>query len=58
MQSSIAQSAGAAEYISVEGSNFLDECSEYDTNDALGNAEYPFIAIAPWSILAQNSSTW
>ena len=25
---------------------------------ALGNAEYPFIAIAPWFTLAQSESTW
>ena len=29
-----------------------------DGNGSLGNAEYPFIAITPSSILAQNGSNW
>ena len=40
----IAQLAGTVEYT--------------DCFSALGNAEYPFIAIAPRSTLAQISSTW
>ena len=57
----MAQSVGAAEYIdciSAEGEDCPNECPRYDydtkTSDVVmrdlwGNAEYPFIAIAPRS---------
>ena len=46
---------------------FPNECSGYDTKQSdgevhdteiLGNADYPFIAIIPRSILARSGSTW
>ena len=50
--------------ISVEGYDSPNENLGYDTKQsdyeitgALGNAEYPFIAIAPWSTLARSGST-
>ena len=46
----------------------LNECLGYDTKwsggevpvmlELLSNVQYPFIAIAPWSFLAQSGSTW
>ena len=67
----MAQSAGAAEYtdyISAEGFDSLDEGPGNDTKQSdgwgasnarpLGNAEYPFYTMAPWSTLARNGSTW
>ena len=60
------QSVGAVEYTScksAEGKDFSNECPGYDRKQfdsevpALGNAEYSFIAIAPWSIMAQSGST-
>ena len=64
----VAQSAGAVEYTDCFPAERLDphnECPGYDTKQsdgedpagALGNAEYPFIAIAPRSILARSGST-
>ena len=61
----MAQSAGAVEYtdcISAEELNSSNECPGYDTKksdgEALGNAEYPFIAIIPRSNLARSGITW
>ena len=67
----VVQSAGAVEYtnyISAEEYDSLYKCSGFDTkqsdNEApvilelWGMAEYPLIAIAPWSTLAQSGSTW
>ena len=57
-----AQSAGTVKYthcIAAKGLDFpYNERSGYDSLGALGNLEYCFIAIAPKSTLAQNSSTW
>ena len=55
----IAQSAGAVEYIN----ECPDDTKQFDGEVAvllglLGNAEHPFIAIAPRSTLARNGSTW
>ena len=67
----IAQLAGAVEYTTAplqKDKTTPNDCPGYDTlqsdgevpSDAggLGNAEYPFITIAPRSTLAQNGSTW
>ena len=63
----VAQLSGATEYTdctSVEGQDpSPNEGPGYDTKQsdgtgALGNAEYPFIAVAPRSTLARSGSTW
>ena len=61
----IAQSAGAVEYtdcFSAEGQDPSNECPRYEWGSsdagALGNAKYPFIAIAPRPILDWSGSTW
>ena len=64
----LAQSAGAVEYtdcFSAEGVRPPHECPGHDTKQsdsevpgALGNVEYPFIAIAPRSTLARSGSIW
>ena len=57
----VAQLAGAVEYtncISAQRYDSLNKCPRYGSNILMGNAEYPFIAIAPRSTLAQSSSTW
>ena len=67
----LAHSAKAAEYtncMSVEGLDFPKECPRYDTKqsdgmasvmrEVLGNAEYPFIAIASGSTLAWSDNPW
>ena len=62
----MAQNAGAAEYtdcISAEGYDTSKECPRCDTKQSngnagtLGNAEYPFIAIALRSTLVPSGST-
>ena len=60
----IAQSAGAVEYTDHPA----NKCPGYDTKQSdgqvlciagdLGNAEYPFTAIASRSTLARSGSTW
>ena len=64
----MAQLVGASKYIdciSAEGLDFSNECRGYDTKQsddetsgALGNAEYPFIALAPRFTLAWSGGTW
>ena len=62
-----AKSAGAVEYTIAPLQKVktpTNECPRYDTKQsdgevpALGNAEHPFIAIAPRPTLARNGSTW
>ena len=67
---SLALLAGAVEYTDCISAKEYDpptECPRYDIKQfddeapvmlgALGNAEYPFVAIAPRSLLARSSST-
>ena len=67
LYSLIALSAGAAEYINCIFCIWMSVQVIWlrtiwwlpsSNAGALGNAEYPFIAIAPRSTLAQNGSTW
>ena len=62
----MAQFAGTVEYTdctSAERLNSPNECPRYDTKQfhgeaiVMGNAEYPFIAIAPRSTLSRSGST-
>ena len=65
LQSGIVQSAGTVEYTNwFSADPPPTSVLDYDNKQSDGNtetledAEYPFIAIPPWSTLSQIGSTW